>query len=159
MLIKIGFLDQQFESLLRRSDRRINDINADAIRIFGNNEEREMWNGVAQERGTQSVLSNDERQKMNILARKIVQRDVPPKMLAKMDRLLEEVKPLLRSIREGSATQFAQSRVQNLRNEILAVGNQALALNSESPILQRALEVVYGWRENGGRNLPDVFEL
>lgn len=159
MLIKIRFLDQRFESLLRRSDRRINDINADALRIFGNNEEREMWQGVAQERGRQSVLSNDERQDLNILARKIVQRDVPPEMLAKMDRLLTQVKPLLRGIREGHARQFAQSRVQKLRNEILVLGNQALALNSESPILQRALEIVYGWRDDGGRNLPDVFEL
>jgi hypothetical protein len=124
-----------------------------------NNEEREMWTGIAQERARLTVLSNDERRDLNILARKIVQRDVPPKMLAKMDRRLKEIKPLLRSVWAGTATPYAQGRVQTLRNEILVIGNQALALNSESPILKHALEIFYSWNNQGGRNLPDVFEL
>lgn len=118
-----------------------------------------MWTGIAQERARLTVLSNDERRDLNILARKIVQRDVPPKMLAKMDRRLKEIKPLLRSVWAGTATPYAQGRVQTLRNEILVIGNQALALNSESPILKHALEIFYSWNNQGGRNLPDVFEL
>lgn len=106
-----------------------------------------------------TVLSRTEMTQVRDAARRIIEKEVPPESVRKLDNVYRKLRPLVIQIQEGRDTPFTIAESKKTGELFTNLVQKAVQGNPNIAVLERAIKKYYGWRLSNarGRNAFPAF--